>query len=76
MRLRNPFRRIRIPRIRLWPLVLLLTIVAVFGTPTTRLHFGPFTLDTSQQRAAQIIIAFCDIRERLYHVCSDLFEMS
>ncbi|MHB8578102.1 MAG: ABC transporter permease, partial [Dehalococcoidia bacterium] len=38
-------------------LILLLSIVAVFGTPTTRFHFGPITLDPSQQRAAQIILA-------------------
>src|SRR5437868_1067107 len=31
-------------------LILLLAVVAVFGTPTSRLHLGIMTLDPSQQR--------------------------
>lgn len=37
-------------------LILLLAVLAVFGTPTGRFHFGPLTLDPSQQRAGQIIL--------------------
>jgi len=38
-------------------LILLLAIVAAFGTPTSVAHFGPLSLDPAQQRAGQIIIA-------------------
>jgi peptide/nickel transport system permease protein len=37
-------------------LILLLAVLAVFGTPTGRFHLGPLTLDPSQQRAGQIIL--------------------
>jgi peptide/nickel transport system permease protein len=37
-------------------LILLLAVLSVFGTPTGKLHLGFATLDSSQQRAAQVII--------------------
>ncbi len=36
-------------------LILLLAVLAIFGTPTGKLHVGFLTLDSSQQRAAQVI---------------------
>lgn len=37
-------------------LILLLAVLAIFGTPTGKLHLGLLTLDSSQQRAAQVIM--------------------
>jgi peptide/nickel transport system permease protein len=37
-------------------LVLLLAVIAVLGTPTSVLQVGPLAFDTSQQRAAQIVV--------------------
>jgi peptide/nickel transport system permease protein len=38
------------------PLILLLAVLAVFGTPSAAFRLGPLALDPSQQRAAQIIL--------------------
>src|SRR5262249_7499294 len=37
-------------------LILLLAVLAAFGTPTGSAHLGPVSLDPSQQRAGQIIL--------------------
>lgn len=37
-------------------LVILLAVLAVFGTPSSSFSLGPVTIDTSQQRAAQIVL--------------------
>src|SRR5579875_2797161 len=38
------------------PLILLLGVLAVFGTPSATFSLGPFGLDPAQQRLAQIIL--------------------
>lgn len=38
------------------PLILLLAILAAFGTPTHIAHWGPLSLEPSQQKTAQIIL--------------------
>jgi peptide/nickel transport system permease protein len=38
------------------PLILLLGVLAVFGTPSSTAHLGPIGLDPAQQRVGQIIL--------------------
>ncbi|HZQ37323.1 MAG TPA: ABC transporter permease [Dehalococcoidia bacterium] len=37
--------------------ILLLAIVAAFGTPTSAIHLGPISFDPAQQRAGQVVFA-------------------